>query len=254
MLQLFSILFSTIVLAAPAEENLIAIGQGVSSPNVTSLMNVSRGYTPENPAGVLYQGGFRGSLQYMKNGDSDIGAELGYSGKTWGLAVGLLQPGCDDCEDVTSAAFGFTMGKSLSLGFRYEDESQYALGLMFNPTGKHRLGLIGEMNDPEGPDNNINNYGVGYSYVSKKNTFAVDYSMQELENPNATNDIQILSPSYSRREGPVQVSLGYEIRQGDTNDNNDRFWMGAGFGGKQWHLAVYAAYRREAMLTLSGFF
>ncbi len=254
MLHLLSILCSIFTLATPAEENLIAIGQGVSSPNVTSLINLSRGYAPENPAGVMYQGGFRGSLQYIKNGDTDLGFEAGYSGKEWGMAAGLLQPGCDGCEDVAAGALGFSMGEKIWVGLRYEDEQTYAAGFLFNPEGKHRLGLVGEMIDLEGPNNNRNNYGIGYSYVNKKNTFAVDYSLIEYENPNTVNEITILSPSFSHREGPMQVSLGYEIRQGDPNENNDRFWMGAGFGGRKWHFSAYAAYSREVMLTLSGFY
>lgn len=239
--------------ATPAKENRLAIGQGVASPNVTSLVNVSRGYTPENPAGVLYQGGFIGNIQYVRNGDADTGFELGYSSKSWGASAGLYSDGCDACESVVAGAIGFELAKSVWMGLRYEDESLYGLGFMFNPEGHHRGGLVLEYDEIEGPENDIYNIGLGYAYVSNKNTFALEYSLQELENPSATNEIKVLSPSFSRREGKLQISIGYEMRQGDPSDNTDSFWMGAGFSGKSWHLALYSAYKKEMMLTLSGF-
>ncbi|MGZ3721383.1 MAG: hypothetical protein ACXVA9_00550, partial [Bdellovibrionales bacterium] len=106
--------------ATPAIENRLAVGQGIASPNVTSLVNFGRGFTVENPAGVMYQDGFRVSLQAARKVDTDIGYEGGYSGKDYGMAVGMMQPGCAGCKSTTAGILGANLGKNVALGLRYQ--------------------------------------------------------------------------------------------------------------------------------------
>ncbi|HEX4923235.1 MAG TPA: hypothetical protein VFV50_04085, partial [Bdellovibrionales bacterium] len=84
------IAFTTPASAVAPDEHRLATGQGIAAPSVSNLVNVSRGYTSENPAGVIYQQGFRASLQASKNGDSDLGLEAGYSNDSLGFAAGTF--------------------------------------------------------------------------------------------------------------------------------------------------------------------
>lgn len=250
---------SNFAFAIASDENRLNTGQGIAVPGLDTLVNLGRGYTLQNPAGVMYQDGFRLTGQYAKNGVSDTGFEGGYSGKTVGLAAGIWQPGCDDCESITGVLAGAALSKNILLGLRYMMDNEvptYGVGLLFNSSGEHRVGLNTEMVDPEGPQNNISNHAVGYGYVTKGHTIAVDYSIQKFENSASTPDpeIKILSLSFQKRVNKLSASLSYEQRMDDPAENNDEFWMGVGFNQKNWQLSVYAEYRQEVMAVLSGYF
>ena len=106
-----SIISSTEALAASGgsgnKTNLIAVGQGVSSPTLTSTVNFSTGYTKEHTVGVVYQNSWRltGEADFDNdddnssgNGNDGYGAELGYGNGTAGLAGGYYTRDCDNCE------------------------------------------------------------------------------------------------------------------------------------------------------------
>ena len=243
-------------------ENRLATGQGVAAPSMDTLVNLSRGFTSENAAGVMYQDGFRVVAQYAKNGVSDTGFEAGYSGKTFGIAAGMFKPGCDDCKATNSGILGANVTKDIAIGARYsvvDKTPTMGLGLLFNTLGTHRVGINGEQTNPEGELNNTTSYGAGYAYVSKENTIALEVSKRKYENTateEASGKIMIGSLSYQRRVGDLAASLSYERRMDDdaVEDNPDTFWMGAGFNSNAIHLGVYVAYHLEMLAVLSGFF
>jgi len=251
----------SLIPAARAEaphEHRLNTGQGIGVPGLDSIVNLSKGYTFQNPAGVMYQHGLRGTLQYAKNGVSDTGVEAGYSSDTLGIAAGVWKPGCTNCESENGAIAGASLSKFVALGLRYRKVAQtplYGVGFLFNTDGEHRLGLNAEMTDPEGSSNNTTAYAAGYGFVTKEHSIAIDISKLEYEDPNTPDPtIQLLSVSFQKRSGPLSASLCYEKRLNDTADNNDDFWMGAGFNSTNWHLGIYAEYRQEVMAVLSGYY
>src|SRR5512135_2240588 len=87
-------LFIPLCAEAMPQQYLVATGQGIAVPNVSSLINLGRGFLAvENPAGVMYQGGFRGSAEAIKDGTTNTGFEAGYSGRSYGIAAGNLSTG-----------------------------------------------------------------------------------------------------------------------------------------------------------------
>jgi hypothetical protein len=255
---LLSALPATQAFGVAAEENRLSTGQGIAVPSMGNLVNLSRGYTSENAAGVMYQDGLRVSLQYAKNGVSDTGLELGYSGDTLGIAVGTWRRGCTNCEAENAVVVGAALGKSVALGLRYEAVTNlptYGVGLIFGTDGTHRFGLNADVNDPTGSNNNTTNYGAGYGYVTKEHTIALELSKQDYEDPAATDPtVSLLSVSFQKRVGVLSASMSYEKLLNDPSDNNDDFWMGAGFNSTNWHLAIYADYHSEMMAVLSGYY
>ncbi|HEX4925560.1 MAG TPA: hypothetical protein VFV50_15810, partial [Bdellovibrionales bacterium] len=184
--------------------------------------------------------------------------EAGYSNDSLGFAAGTFDRGCDNCEAENAVVIGGAPSKALALGARYsqyQTTKWYGAGLIIGADGEHRLGLNADMEDPEGANNNTNNHGAGYAYVQKEHTIAIELSQQAYENTaTPPNNIKILSVSYQRRAGPLAASLSYEKRLEDPAENNDEFWMGAGFNSTNWHLGVYAQYYDEIFAVLSAYF
>ena len=73
ILLLISLLFLSVTLQArlSGSANHLAVGQGISSPTQTSVINFSSGFTHENPVGVTYQQSLRISGQADWGGASD---------------------------------------------------------------------------------------------------------------------------------------------------------------------------------------
>jgi hypothetical protein len=242
-------------LAAESDENLVAIGQGVSSPNSTSTVNYSSGFTSENPVGVLYQKSLRLSLQYDQ-GDAPskgYGAELGAAGKSAGAAVGYYKRDCTGCEGRFAASVAVAMS-SFGLGLRVEEEN-YTLGMLFGVHDTHRFGVVAGVDDSGGAGNKITSYGLGYSYVSSDFTLTLDASKRQHENTAANNDILILTPGISVRASSLQLTVSDRIVMDNTNKTRtDDVWFGVGFGGKSWHLVGYSDYVNDLALVLSFYF
>lgn len=244
-------------LASERPAHLLGVGQGISSPSVTSVINFSSGFTSESPIGLIYQDGFRITGQYEKNGSDTFGGELAYGGRGWGIGAGYRKSDCDNCEGDGVAALGVSIGNALGLGIRFE-EGLYAVGMMLNPTGQHRLGLMTELNDPEGEENNISSFGVGYSYMTPQVTLTVDASKRDYENELINDDVILLSPGISIRADVLQVSVNYRmyLNEGDISSNafDDGAWFGVGFGDRTYHIAVYSDYVSDLALNGSWFF
>ncbi len=252
--------------ATTNQANLIAIGQGISSPTLTSTVNFSSGYTNESPNGVLYQNSFRASLQYDTDNDGDdnntgragYGGELGYGTGSAGLAAGYYKRDCDKCDGRFAGAGAVAIG-GLGLGLRYQ-ENLYTAALLFNFNGKHRLGLIAEFNEDNGEGNDLKSYGAGYSYVASQWTFTVDASKRDYENKNTYADRVLITPGLMVRADFLQLSLNDKITLHDRDDNSTKdktdheFWFGVGIGGDRWHLAGYGNYVNDIALSFSLFF
>lgn len=244
---------------ADLRANRIAIGQGISSPASTSTVNYGSAFTSESPVGVIYQGGFRLSAEYDRNDDSDLpegfGAEFGYGTGEWGAAVGHYKRDCSGCDGVTTGAAALNFS-DIGLGVKIQ-EDQLGLGFLFNPFGRHRVGLMVESYDPEGPDNRVTSYGLGYSFVHEIFTLTLDASRRDYEDASpAVEDITLLTPGVGIRVGDmVQISVNDRITLDDGDDNDDDdLWFGVGVGQSNWHLAGYSDYVNDFSLVLSAFF
>ena len=234
--------------------NLIGVGQGVSSPSLTSLVNFTSGVTFENPAGAVYQNAARLSLQYDKNGSSTLGGELGFGGNNWGIAGGYRKPDCDNCDGKAAGALAAGLNQIFSLGLRFE-ENVYGLGLILNHQGALRIGGTFDLDDSGGSGNKINRIGAGVSWVSSNWTLAVDASKLEFENSSVNSETIFITPGLMIRADIFQLSINYEMHQNDKNDlYKDDFWFGVGIGGQKWHLAIYSDYVNELALSGSLFF
>ena len=249
----------SLALAKADDANLVAIGQGISSPSSTSTINYSSGYTSENPVGVLYQNNFRLSVQYDQNDDSDapkgLGAEFGYGTGEWGAAIGHYKRDCTGCEGNTAGALAINLS-GVGFGVKIREDI-YGLGLLFNTHGNNRVGLMFEVNDTGGDGNKINSYALGYSYVATNFTITVDASKQDYENSTAgNNDLVLLTPGVGLRiTDTVQVSVNDRIVLDDGKNVDEDLWFGVGLGGGgNWHFAGYSDYVNDLALVLSVYF
>ncbi|MES2963973.1 MAG: hypothetical protein V4760_08785 [Bdellovibrionota bacterium] len=250
------------------EANLIAIGQGISSPTLTSTVNFSSGYTNESPVGVVYQDSIRLTGEYDTDNDSDrngtgrtgYGAELGYgkSGSA-GLALGYYTRDCTNCEGRAAGSAAVVVA-GMGVGLRVQKDL-YTVGLLFNPEGTHRLGLIAETYGGSTTGNNLKNYGAGYSYVASGWTFTVDASKRDYENQNAYDNRVLVTPSLMVRADFLQISLNDRITLNNRDTSSSRAddtvheaWVGIGVGGTSWHFAGYGNYVNDIALALSLFF
>ncbi len=256
------VLTSQILVAAPSNSkstNLIGIGQGISSPTLTSTVNFSSGYTAENPTGTLYQSGVRLTAEYDSNDTNRAyGAELGYGSGDWGIAAGHRKSECTNCTGVTSAA-GSINFSDVGIGLR-ASEKLYSLGLLFNVFGANRFGLMGESNSSGGSGNGITSYGLGYSHVGEHFTFSIDASTRSFENKGISDSRTQVTPGIMFHTDIFQVSINDKItlnkdKNNAAHDDRDHdWWFGLGLGGDRGHLAFYADYVNEFAFAGSLFF
>ena len=232
-------------LTAEAKENLLAIGQGISSPAINSLPSFSNGYTTENPVGASYQQRTRLSLGIDDGADLGLMGAFGLGNGTYGMAIGYRDAGCENCDngELSGAASGLFGGVGFGIGLR---EGTVSAGLLFNPTGTHRIGVV-----VDGSESETYFYGVGYSYVAGEITFTVDASQFDIQtesnNPifdnNEADDVIKVTPGFSFRADMIALTLSYDAYINDTADRGGDIWGGIGVGGDQdWHLAFYADY------------
>lgn len=230
-------------------ENLVAVGQGVASPSTTSLVNIGRGLVGfENPGGLMYTKGFRVAVEATKDpAGSNTGFEGSYAGANYGLAVGNWKS-CTDCVAATALILGGAF-KYANVGLRYQKidtTPTYGLGVVFNAAGKHRFGIHVEDEVPVVQDNSVLKTGVGYSYVGNDDTINIEMTQSKTQTTSTTKN----SIGYKRKVSSLEVSMTYEMGEGGA----DLFWMGAGFKGQTFHLAIYSAYNTQMLAVLSAFF
>lgn len=256
-LALFSIQYANA--AESKNTNLIAVGQGISSPTSTSTINFSSGYTTENPMGTIYQNGFRLTGEYDSNDTTKTyGAEVGYGQGKWGVAVGHRKPDCNDCKGTTSGAVGLDIS-GVGVGFRF-GENLSAAALLFNPHGQHRVGVMAELNTTAGSGSNVTAYGLGYSYVASQFTFSIDASARSFENKTIKDDRIQVTPGIMLRADIFQFTVNDKITLNKDKDNatqDDRdhdVWFGAGLGGDKWHVAAYSKYVNDFAVAATLFF
>ncbi len=212
----------------------------------------------ENPVGTIYQPGFRLTGEYDRNNGEGYGGELGYGQGVWGVAAGYYSRKCDRCEGRVAGALGVDIS-GLALGIRFEKDVQ-TLGVLINPQGTHRVGLMAEVNKRSSNTSNVTAYGGGYSYVDSSFTFSLDASSRTYEG-NANDKRILITPGLMLRADIFQVSVNDKITLNrDKNDSSQRsgedhdFWGGLGIGGESFHLAVYGNYVNEVALAASLFF
>jgi hypothetical protein len=263
------------VAAAAAGEvhsaNLIAVGEGTSSPTLTSTVNYSIGYTHENPVGVIYQNSIRLTGEYDQDGGDDtssgngsdaLGAELGYGGGSWGLAVGYRKRDCDGCDGTAAGALGLSLG-DIGFGIRFQEDI-YSVGFLFNANGTHRIGIMAELAEENEEDSvaEMHAAGIGYSYVASSFTFSLDASGRETKDDDTADELLSVTPGLMVRGGPLQVSVNDHITFRDKDDSSTSneddtkhdFWWGIGIGASWGHLAVYGDYVNELAVAGSLFF
>jgi hypothetical protein len=250
-----SLLVSSFALAKAPDEHRLATGLGIAAPNVASIVNITDGFTTENPAGVMYQDGFRASLEIARTGDvNDIGYEAGYAGTTFGLAAGNLAPACTGCFPTTGVMLGAEFSKAIFGGLSYQTTNSiptYGVGFLFNASGTHRFGITYDFRNPPTPKSNTTSYAGGYAYVEKKQTFSLEIASKSDEtNPGVSPGIT--SIGYQRRVDSLQVSLAYLMYT--NGSSKDAFWLGAGFNGQTLHLGIYSLYHQTTMFVASAFF
>ncbi len=248
--------------AGSKNTNLIAIGQGISSPTSTSTINFSSGYTPENPLGTIYQNGFRVTAQYDRADDANeteaFGAEIGYGQGEWGVAAGHRKRDCQNCDGTSAGAVGVSIG-DIGVGVRFQEDI-YALGVLFNPNGNHRFGLMAESNESGASGSNVTAYGLGYSFVESQYTLTLDVSSRDFENSTIDDDRMQVTPGVMFRADIFQLSINDKITlNNDENnpahdDEDHSLWFGVGLGGDSYHLAVYSDYFNEIAVAGTLFF
>jgi hypothetical protein len=241
--------------------NLIAVGEGVSSPTLTSTINFSSGYTSESPLGVIYQNSIRLTGEYDQNGNEAYGAELGYGGGWWGVAGGYRKRDCEGCEGKGAGAIAVS-GMGIGFGIRFEEDI-YAAAFIFNPLGTHRVGIMGEFTEgtEDAEDAEITAVGVGYSYVGSQFTFTLDASGKATKDDELRDELLSVTPGLMVRASFLQVSVNDRIRfkdkddtSSDDDDTEHDFWLGAGIGASWGHVAVYSDYVNELAVAVSLFF
>ena len=254
-LILTTFLFTSPVFARGGITNSVAVAQGVSSPATTSIINFSNGFTRENPVGVVYQSSIRLSGLFDDgDGSTGLGGEFGIGNGKYGLAVGVGSRDCDGCDTDVAAAIGGVLS-GVGLGFRFQ-EDVYSLGILLNPNGQHRVGIMAELNRVI--DNaNFTSLAAGYSYVSGVFKFSVDASTAVFEDDTFDDDLLILTPGLAFTVSIITVSVSYDLRlNDDDSSNNDRdLWVGLGVHpSSNWELAVYADYFNDLAVSASFYF
>lgn len=249
---------------AMAEEgrnpNLIAIGQGISSPSSTSTVNFSSAYTHESPLGVLYQNGFRVSLQYDRNVNTATGLEAGYGSADWGAAIGYRNTSCGDCEVTPALSLAYNVTVDVGIGIRYA-QNLYAGAVIVNPRGENRFAFMAEFDDTSKNNQTVSGFGAGYSYVTAAYTLTLDASVRDQQNNTASDDQILITPGIMVRADIFQLSVNDKISLKKDGANgvakDDKYhtlWFGIGVGGESWHSALYSNYVNDLALVGSWFF
>ena len=226
---LFVLFFSGLCLAQQnkSQTNQLAVSQGISSPTTTHLNLFSNGFTYDNPVAASYQQGYHvtGSLDGADS--TSFGLDMGIGDGQYGFAAGVYSNGCEGCESFVRGTLGAIWG-GFGIGFGVQD-GYYSMGMLFNPHGLHRVGFIGEFEDPDGLNNNRSSFGLGYSYILPQFTFSMDLSKQVLENDLIEDSALLWTPGIAVRVDIFSVSLSYDVFLNDIGNRfSDQVWFGIG--------------------------
>jgi hypothetical protein len=255
---LLVILFSTLifsginVFASEKNENLIAVGQGISLPASTSTINYSNGDVVTNPVGVLYQSGGRLSVEndQSETGRNDhLGIELGYVDEVYAGALAYAKH-CNNCDPVYSAA-GAVNINNVGIGLSLK-QNLIGLGAIYGIESNHRWGLMLDLDEGGTSTGKLLSYGLGYSYVQPVYSLTLDVSRRD----GSRNDkVTVVTPGVALYVVNVQLSINDKILLNKDNGvSYDSFWYGVGVDQKAWALAVYSDYVNDYSFVLSTYF
>ncbi len=247
--------------AGKSEGLRLAVSQGISSPNNTSPVNLSHGFVRVNPAVAGSLSGVNLSVEYGSTTTNNqksttTGAEIGAGNGKFGIALGSIKSDCSSCESRESGILGFSLD-SFSVGLGFQKDKNYSLGLIINPTGTHRFGLVANAYDSPNDGEDVQAYGLGYSYFTDSVVFTVDASKRKTQtpNPDPNDDVILVTPGLEIRADWVSLSVSHDAYTNNklsTYTNNT--WYGIGFGSKDLHLAVYHDYFHEWSAVGTFFF
>lgn len=225
-----------------ANLNQVAVGQGISSPAITHTALYSKGFTLENPVAASYQSGYRATGSLDGADSTSLGVDFGVGDTVYGFSVGAYSNACGGCDAFIRGTLSAIWG-GFGFGFGVQ-EDLYTVGMLFNPNGMHRVGVVAEFEDPNGPNNNRNAIGLGYSYVLPQFTFSFDLSNRSLENPVLNSSLLMMTPGIAVRVDMFSISLNYDMYLSDTfNQFSDQIWVG--FSVKpfsSWEFAFYGEF------------
>ena len=244
-----------------AQRNLMAVGQGISSPSITSNLIISNGFTSENPTGIAYQNAFRFTGEF-DTGDNNstndgMGVEVGIGNGEIGMALGFYQiDDCDTCDEQVYGGFGILLGDFIGFGASGQEEL-YNAGVIFNPKGSFRFGIMASHFNLEGDDNNFTSFGAGFSYFANSWNFTLDASKRDFENDSDSGDIIKITPGLKMNVDFIHFSVNidnYINEPEGTAEIDDDLWFGIGFGhGEPFNLNIYHDFYNEWAIVGSLF-
>ena len=249
--------------------NILAVGQGISSPSMTSTVNFTSGWSYENPVGAVYQNRTRVSGQFATTASdsttattssSTYGGEFGMGTKSFGFALGYSQSDCTNCESSFGGAVAGIFN-TFALGAGYH-ENVTSVGVIFSPMGNHRIGLTADINEGVTTTQVL---GAGYSYVGQNFRLALDVSKRFFDSVLLDDDPILITPGLVLQVSKaLAITLSYDKTINEsttttttttTTTSSGSLWYGIGFtGGENWHIAAYGEYVGDWSLTASYFF
>ncbi len=207
--------------------NSLAISQGISSPSQNHPTLFSNGFTFENPVASSYQDGYHLTSALDGAESTSFGLEAGVGDTQYGFAVGAYSNGCDVCDPYVRGTVSAIWG-GFGLGFGVQQDL-YTMGMLFNPNGLHRVGLVFEFEDPGGIYNYRSALGIGYSYVLPQFTFSLDVSKRDAEDPSVLDQPVLVTPGMAVRVDIFSVSLSYDVFLNDVGNRfSEQLWVGIG--------------------------
>lgn len=240
-----------------ASFTLLAVGQGVSVPTITSAINEAHGYTYNNTAVARYYNGAQLSLEYDKNEhDAAYGAEFGVGNGQVGLGVGYKKPDCDNCDGRFGSIAGFGLGNDFSLGLGYHEKKNYSVGSLIKLGSAVQLGITIDYQDNGDSKLNTYSYGLGLAYVSDNVKFALDASKRTDGDSSTDDGPTMLTPGIMLDAGWVRLAVSYDTYLEDKNNTyDDKTWFGVGFGQyDKWSFNIYKDYTADYSGVLTFWF
>lgn len=244
----------TLAQQGSANLNQIAVGQGISSPSVANTTLFSNGFTKENPVAASYQSQYRLTGSLDGSNSTSFGTEFGVGDSTYGFALGAYSNSCSGCEAYVRGTMSAIWG-SVGMGFGVQD-GLYDFGLMLGPNDMHRWGLVVELEDPSGANNNRSSFGLGYSFVLPQFTFSLDIAKQSFQDATLDSQPLMVSSGMAIRVDIFSLSLNYNFYLNDNNRTyGDKVWIGIGTKPfANWQFTFYGEYVDRWTLMASYYF
>jgi hypothetical protein len=238
VLLLALLTFSTL---GVAEDQGIAVGQGVSSPTAAGHINFSFGYTPQNPVIASEQPGPSLDFTYADNGAgvSELGAELGFGGSGWGIAAGVTNADCGTCQTTLGVAAALKLSPiGLGLGF---GKDLSVIGFQLSGANSLRWGLVGSQTKATDFTSELTALGAGVSYVGKWYVFALDVSQRRESAAATSENLALGTVGAAFGLDVLRLSFNYDFHVGRRDGGEDEgLWLGIGLSTARWRFAIYS--------------